>query len=480
MAKRQNNSSADIDWYLVSIARLKQIGLIVLVVVIAALVALLYLNRARDPRERALNRIQDAQRSLNDLAASKDFSSFRTEFERGQGKLTDARQLFSRGTWNEAESAAIESQTIVKSALARLPGANESDAQFLSVEGEVRYQKGSGGDFQRADVRTPLSNGDWVKTGASSSAELIFSNGSLYTIGSNALLEIHSAINPKTSKKENTVQMQVGAVEVNTSEEGSAIATPGSRVVVSPASTAHVGVDAVQTTQVLSLKGSASIQPKTGGTAVQVSGGEQVRATVDGAISEVARFVPPPALAAPADNHIFQGAADSTIVLSWSPQPGAVAYQLQVSRSRLFSGVEINARRTSTSATTRATSEGSFYWRVASVDAEGRVGAFSTHRRFRVTGLGTLAQPGGDTDTIPPSLQLNRPLNFGGQYYMVEGRAEPGASVFVNDEEIDVQSDGSFKKLVTFPAVGWNAIIVKAVDSAGNQTVRNEKVLVEE
>ena len=56
-------------------------------------------------------------------------------------------------------------------------------------------------ESQRAAVMVP-----------GSSAELIFSNnGSLYTVGPNALLEIYTAVNPQTSKRTNSVNVEVGS-----------------------------------------------------------------------------------------------------------------------------------------------------------------------------------------------------------------------------------------------------------------------------
>ena len=102
----------------------------------------------------------------------------------------------------------------------------ENGAHFLSIEGNVEYSKGETNDFKKADPRTALLNGDWVKTGDGASAELMFQqNGSIFTIGPNALLEIYSSMNPATSKQTNAVQMQVGSVEVATSKYVSTVRT---------------------------------------------------------------------------------------------------------------------------------------------------------------------------------------------------------------------------------------------------------------
>ena len=75
----------------------------------------------------------------------------------------------------------------------------------------------------------------------------------------------------------------------------------------------------------------------------------------------------PPALSNPPDNQVFSIALDTQIEFQWQAQPGAAAYQLQVSRSRLFSTLEINSRRTKPPATAKVAVRGVFYWRVASI-----------------------------------------------------------------------------------------------------------------
>lgn len=480
MAKKKTAVGADIDWYLISIDRLKQIGLVVLILLLGGGGYWFYTNEKTDPKANAESAIDDARQALNALAASKEFTARRSEFDRAQQKLDAAKSLFANAKFAEARDSAIESHTISKTALSGGPGV-ENDAQFLTVEGDVQFQK-SGGDWKKADPRTALFNGDWVKTGDNASAELIFSNGSLYTVGANALLEIYSSINPATSKKTNIVQMQVGSVEVATTGDASTVRTPGSNVVVDSESTTQVGVDKAKATSVVATKGSASVAPTTGGPAVKIETGDKVNATPTGALSQVTKVSLPPALQSPADNQTFGMTGDSKIEFVWESQPGATVYQLQVSRSRLFTTLEINSRRQKATASAKVTSEGMFYWRVASIGPDGQLGPFSPFRRFRVTGGGGTTKGPAPTgnDTEPPMLQLKPPARIGGPFFMVEGDTEPGATVFINDEEVDVESNGHFKKLVSFNKVGRNTVVVKAVDSAGNHAVKSTEVVVEE
>jgi hypothetical protein len=471
---RKRQTGADIDWYLISIDRLKQIGLVLLLLALGVAGWWFWHNQKANPKTRAENAIADARQALNSLAGSADFNAHRNEFNRAQQKLDEATTHFTATRFDQAHDVAVESQTISRAAISG-GGDLESDAQFLTIEGDVKLQKGAAGEWKDADTRTPLMNGDWVKTGDRASAELIFSSGTLYTVGPNALLEIYSTVNPATSRKTNTVQMRVGSVEVATSADTSTVRTPGTQVVVDSQSTAQVGVDK-EATSVVSVRGAASVTPEKGGASIRLASGDKVSASPEGAVSPVKKLTMPPALLSPGDNQVFQLSPQLTVQMLWQPQVGAGTYVLQVSRSRLFSTQEINKRLPKTSATAEVTSEGSFYWRVASVGPDGDVGPFSAFRRFRVSG-GTKT---ATSDRTPPVLRMKAPFHVGGQFYTVAGVTEPGATVFINDEEVDVASGGAFQKLVAFEKVGRNSVVVKAVDPAGNQTVQSQVVIVEE
>lgn len=477
MAKKRS-ARADIDWYLISIDRLKQIGLVLLLVVLGLSGWWFFTNQKRNPRSSAEAAISDAREALNALASSTDLNKHRSEFDRAQKKLDEATTLLAAAKYSNAQESAVESQTISRAAISGGGGA-DNDAQFLNVEGDVQYQKSATSDWKRADQRSPLFNGDWVKTGDNASAELIFSNGSLYTVGQNALLEIYAQFNPATSKKSNSVQMQIGSVEVQTTDDVSTVRTPGTQVIVDSDSTTQVGVDKTKSTSVVATKGSASVSPASGGPGVKINTGEKVSATAAGSLSPVKKLLMPPALLTPADNQVFPVASESRVDFGWEAVPGANQYAMQVSRSRLFTTQEINSRRQKTTASAKVTAEGSFYWRVASIGADADTGPFSVIRRFRVSG-GTREAGSINREAPPPTLQLKKPYPIGGPFYMIEGTTDPGATVFINDEEVDVESNGHFKKLVSFSKVGRNSVVVKAVNAAGKSTIQSENVLVEE
>src|ERR1700682_4433587 len=156
MAKAKKAAvSGDIEWYLISIDRLKQIGLVIVLVVLGVAAWWFWSARERNPRAMAQSAITEAHRAINDLARSHDFSQHRNEFDSAQRKLDAANTLLGQTKYPEAQSAAIESQTISRAAL-NVGAGLDTDAQFITVEGDVSFQRGSTSDWKQAEERGGL------------------------------------------------------------------------------------------------------------------------------------------------------------------------------------------------------------------------------------------------------------------------------------------------------------------------------------
>ena len=219
-----SQEESTIDWYLISLDRLKKFGLVLLVLAVGVGVFLYRDLITQSPKAKAQAAIQDAEQSLNELAAAENFQEFRAEFDEGQQLLTTAQEQFNMGEYSLAEQSALEAHSIVGATLARVSGEKQAAAQFLNIEGNVEYQAG-GGEFRRATARTKLKKGDWVRTGSNSSAELFFADGSLYTVGPDALLEIYPAGASSGTARAESVKMQIGSIEINTADDTSMVTT---------------------------------------------------------------------------------------------------------------------------------------------------------------------------------------------------------------------------------------------------------------
>lgn len=166
---------------------------------------------------------------------------------------------------------------------------------------------------------------------------------------------------------------------------------------------------------------------------------------------------PPPELAAPSpDATYYYGAAPPRITFSWRPRGAADGFRLVLARDPAFRQVVVDERVAGRRATHDGLEEGTYYWRVSAA----RKGAASfpadavrlkVVRRKRPPGL-----------AVRPAARVD-----GGSAWLVTGRTEPGAKVFVSGNPVAVSETGAFScRLRRGPAP--RAVVVEAVDRFGN------------
>ncbi len=109
--------------------------------------------------------------------------------------------------------------------------------------------------------------------------------------------------------------------------------------------------------------------------------------------------------------------------------------------------------------------EGTYYWKV-SARSESIEGFFSEVRQFRVL-----------RDNTPPPLDVRFPPNtvYGGEFIM-EGKTEPNATVYIGGQRVDISSTGTFTHpLDLLP--GMNVIVVEAFDTVNNVAYSSKRVV---
>jgi hypothetical protein len=351
-------------------------------------------------------------------------------------------------------------------------GTSAGEAQFIVVEGRVEYRRGDSDAWEPARMRVMLEPGDYVKTGTNGSAEVMFTDGTLYTVRPDTLFLVSASKDGQAG--EQTVELQYGWINLNTAQAGSKVATPQAEAVIADQSEAVVSYDGDRR--------QGSFTAYRGG--VQVAAGGEVRqlgalqtlSQSQGTLSAVQSLPPAPSLYSPADNADVDFARVKRLRLAWEGVAGGARYALQVSRNRLFVDNIIDVEdRERTDATLGVQGEGSFLWRVAAISGEQLRGPWSSPGRFRVASFET-----SDTseDHEAPALEIQGIQSYG-PIFIVSGRTEPGAAVLVNGESVTVEADGSFTKTIQLTQAGWGFLEVRATDPAGNPTTQRSRVFVE-
>ncbi len=465
----------DIDWFVIPIERIRHIAIISVIVLVAGGAGyFLFLRTRRSPEEKARGEIASASKLLTRASSSPSSARPGSAVAQARDLLKNAQDSFDKKTFDEAFRLAVESESYSRRALSGSANEETGDASFIFVEGDVSLQTAGRTTFEPAKQRQALYDGDFIKTGRTGSAEIMFSDGTLYTIRPGSLFEVRRPASTDVAGSQ--VKMVSGALNVYTSGSSSSVATDAATAAIDRESRVGLDVEAGEKTQVTTYRGRTTVS--TAKDTVVLNDREKVVAGArTGAISAKEIVPEPPVLVLPADNRIYDLKTGDEIELKWNPVPNSKRYRMQISRSRLFvpDATEVDLDdRVETSARVKVSREGSYYWRVASINTDGNASDWSFVRRFKMLTEPPRLIAGGR----PPGLTLSAPQQMG-NLFLIFGKTDPGAIVTVNAEPADVEPDGSFKKTVTIDREGYATLIVKSVDAAGNETVKPIRVFVE-
>jgi len=474
---RHPSRGFELDWVVVSVAGVKRWGLLVFFLVLAGgvLASVLYfMHEPPDRRaQRVLRRATAAQEEVRRAGFSENLAG---EFEQASRLLDEARADFDRRDFPACVARAEDAQQRFD----LLGGLANRDfvgsGQIIGLHGKVEVQRGNQAKWDKAREKQPLYNGDFIRTGPDSTAEVIFSDSTVYRVGPDSLLEVHREARTGREPSAGEVKVKSGQVNVYTATNPSSVVTDAARADVDRDSRVGVEVAEDSSTLVAAYAGKARVTGATG-QSVELGTRQAVNAAPGGSLGERRAVPDAPLPENPAANALVNLDASDRIELTWRPVAGITGYELQLSRSRVFttSNIEFTSRRNANSAVVKVLKPGTYYWHVASLGAERLRSEWSPPRAFKA-----FAGPRVEalTDTTPPKLEVERPTQMG-NFFLVQGLTEPGATVTVNGETVNVGGDGTFKKAVALTREGWNTIVIRATDPAGNTTEDRKTVFVE-
>jgi hypothetical protein len=468
----------ELDWVIVSIEGIRQWGLLVAFVLLAGGVlggVYYYFHEPVD--RRALRTLRKASAAQEQVRRTGVTDSLKGEFDQASLLLEQARTACENKEYPaclaRAEDSLERFELLVGFASRDFAGSG----QIISAQGKVEVQRANQTGWERARERQVLYNGDFVKTAGGASAEVLFSDGTVYRLGSDTLLEMHREAGTGKEAASGEVKLTVGEVNVFTALNQSVVLTDSVRAEVERDSRVGVDVADDSSTTVAAYAGGARVTGQSGQTA-QLRSRQAVSASASGQLGE-RRVVPAvPALLEPPANVLVNLDASDRVRLTWRSVTGAIAYDLQVSRSRVFgpSNLEVlSNNRPGTEATIRVLRPGTYYWRVAAAGADRLRSEWSGPRAFKAY---TGKRVEELVDTTPPKLEVARPTQIGNMF-LVQGQTEPGCTVTINGESVDVGADGKFKKAIAFHETGVGVILIQAIDPAGNTSEHRERVFLE-
>ncbi|HYU41192.1 MAG TPA: FecR domain-containing protein [Vicinamibacteria bacterium] len=365
------------------------------------------------------------------------------------------------------------------------PPATVTTARFTTLEGNVKVKTVGTFEWVNADRAMVLRKSDLVRTGPGSAAEITFFDGTVVHVRPDSLITIEeTSEDPSTKRRKVAWHISSGEVQFNAPRPGAGgsereISTPTLRTTTREAAAGGVAVQESGESNIKLYSGTAKVETKTGET-LQLEANTQVKVDAAGKAAPAHSLPPVPALLAPQHQTeiTYQDPARATTLLVWKPVPGAAGYHVMLDYNAYFNRPLVDRSGiTESSVEVRGLDVGKYYWRVAAVDKDGVEGSFSDFARF------TVSRPqGGARGTGDPPPILIESIEVRQNILQVRGRTEPGATLTVNGQRVDVAADGGFNEFIQLPAekAGRQIVVFRAVGINGGVAQTQRSVMVGE
>jgi hypothetical protein len=353
-------------------------------------------------------------------------------------------------------------------------------AHFSGIEGMVKVKAVGTFEWVTADSSIALRKSDIVRTGPGSAAEIRFFDGTVVAVGADSLIMIEaSSSDPQSRKAKVGWRVSNGKVEFQVPPRGPAggeaeISTPTVTARTETSATGAISVGQSGESDLRVYGGQVEARTKLGDT-IQLTQNEGVTIDQAGRAGLEVKLPATPVLLSPANQSevAYPDPTRAITLLAWKPVPEAVSYQVLLDYNPHFNRPLVDQGIKNTSVEVRGLDTGKYYWRVAAVDKDGVTGRFSDFSRFAVARPSGAAQGGGP----PPPLTIDT-VDVRANILQIKGRTEPGATVTVNGQRVDVQADGSFNEFIQLAKLGRQLVVVKAVGINGGENEQRRSVLV--
>ncbi len=348
----------------------------------------------------------------------------------------------------------------------------QTGARFSSIEGSVQVKRAGTLEWLPASRATVLRQNDLVRTGPGGAAEIRFEDGFVFSVRPDSLITVEESTQNTVSREQRVgLSIQSGEANFQTPARGvpgrATISTPTVRTTAERETAGNIQVAQSGETGLRIFRGTGEATTRSG-QRIALASNEAVKVNAAGAAGAKVALPSVPQLTAPPHQTevTYPDLAQAVTLLMWNGVAGATGYRVMVDYSPSFARplYDRHGQRT-TQMELRGLEAGTYYWRVAAVDASGSEGGFSDMWRFSLT-----KAPAGP---VPP-LSVDT-LELKGNVLHVRGRTEPGASLALDGERLEVQSDGSFNEFLTVDA-GTAGVTLRSTGVRGGVAEQRRRV----
>jgi hypothetical protein len=410
--------------------------------------------RAKKAVDEALAEIQKANQAGAKSFASKLIDNAVRYYDQSvkERKLTRWDKSFQLASQSKQEANNAYNESVLKSSP---PG----EASVSFTKGKVEGKKSVETLWKSVFPSAKLLENDRIRTYAAAYAEVLFQDKSKIRLSENALAVIQrNRMDLLKNTGETKVTLEKGdafAVLFGSPKKKSfKLEVPGLETNVKSKS---FWVNREEKgTKIANYDGELELKSKNQTITLKQNQGSSMSSS--GALSQPKDLVKAPASMAPVNEKVIYS---GEFTVQWTAVAGAAKYWLVIAKDATFKSVLEQWKDISQTTKTAQLEKGVYFWRVASVDAEGFPGPFGEIRSFTLI-----------VDNDPPYIAVSHPLENSVSFAPeidVKGATEPGVKIMVNGGGATLDGELGFSVPVTLNE-GANTILIEGVDNNGNKT----------
>lgn len=344
-------------------------------------------------------------------------------------------------------------------------------AVLTYVKNDVRSKRANEIIWETAALDMPLYEKDAIQTSRRSAAVVTFDDKNFLDVSENSLVIIKKIEESRIQQEKRSFMVLIdgnlrGQLEANKNTDVRLlVTTPTAITEVASAKKAgeeslfEISVKPDQTSKIKVLRGSAKVRAQ--GKEVEVKAHQMTEVAIHQPPKDPTTLPKAVSLQGPpARANFYYADFPPQINFTWTPEPSAAKYHLEISQDELFRSVVFEERLSRSNFLYGNLRQGQYYWRVRTMDPRGEEGEPSEARPLNVFQY-----------TEPPVLRVLEPeteqLIVHQERLMVSGLTEPEVKVYVNGKFINTGKFGRFKKMVPLRR-GINVILFESIDKAGN------------
>jgi hypothetical protein len=472
------------DWFTVSYSTIVAWIIIVIIVIGAGIFAYYFYLRNPSSEEQAQRAITKAEKLISEIRMQQAGRAI--TLDKPLEYLMEAKRFRDQGDFIQAKNLAEESQRHSQEILDSLRQGEEGEqrAYLTSVEGRIEVKRKGAVDWIEGKEGMALSAGDLVKTANNSTSHIMFFDHSSYILRPNTMIAVQESYeDPFSRTRRVTVKLDFGAVDLTTGKKNvpgssSTIASPTTKAVMGEESNAALSFNQNSSVTSFSLySGTADVNA--GKKKIPIIPLEQIKIDKNEEVTSKVKILLAPLLLRPANEEqfLFENPEESRIDFIWQNIKEAQSYNLEISRTSLFSQPILLRRGIVENRFSLGNfTEGIYYWRVSSFSPGKGESRFSDANKFRIRKISRRLT---SEDTTPPVLEVDE-LKVLGNIILIFGKTEPDVLLTINNKRVDVDSDGTFKDVIELHKLGKNKLIITAQDPSGNKEVLEREVYITE